>query len=183
MLGFFGEILVIEHDGCFCKVKHWALMAITCLIVATSGPTVSKAQTRRDSLVNPGQSGPQGIVGGPPGPSVGRTQPSFGAPPRIDFVPADPSNLNLPPSRTPQDLPLPLDFDPSHPRPRIPPLKPWIGRWCPRLTGRLGRRAIPRGTRRDPTVPPPSLASEAASHPPPCARATSAPPSKSYSYT
>ena len=55
--------------------------------------------------------------------------------------------------------------------------------WCPRLTGRLGRRAIPRGTRRDPTVPPPSLASEAASHPPPCARATSAPPSKSYSYT
>jgi len=56
-------------------------------------------------------------------------------------------------------------------------------RWCPRLTGRLGRRAIPRGTRRDPTVPPPSLASEAASHPPPCARATSAPPSKSYSYT
>src|SRR5271166_879900 len=55
--------------------------------------------------------------------------------------------------------------------------------WCPRLTGRLGRRAITRGNKRDPTVPPPSLASEAASHPPPCARATSAPPSKSYSYT
>ncbi len=113
--------------GVFSKVKHWALMAITCLIVVTSGPTVSKAQTRRDSLVNPGQSGPQGIVGGPPGPSVGRTQPSFGAPPRIDFVPADPSNLKLPPSRTPQDLPLPLDVDPSRPRPGLPPLKPWIG--------------------------------------------------------
>src|SRR5271166_6671953 len=105
------------------EVKYWAMIAIAYLTIVISGPTVGKAQTRPGSLVNPSQSGPQGIVGGLPGPSVGRTQPSFGGPPRIDFVPADPSNLKLPRSRTPQDLPLPLDLDPTRLRPRIPPLK------------------------------------------------------------
>jgi len=55
----------------FTEVQHWALMAIACLIVVISGPTVGDAQTGRDLLVNPGQSGPQGIIGGQPGPSVG----------------------------------------------------------------------------------------------------------------
>ena len=107
----------------FTAGKHWALTAMAFLIVVLSLPTLSEAQTRRDSLVNPGQSGPQGIVGGQQGPSVGRTQPSFGGPPRIDFAPTDPSNLKLPRSRTPQDLPLPLDLDPTRLRPRIPPHK------------------------------------------------------------
>ena len=79
-------------------------------------------------VVNPGQSGPQGIVGGQPGPSVGRTQPSFGVLPSIDFGPADPSNLKVPRIRTAQDLPLPLDPDPQHPRPGLPALKPFFGK-------------------------------------------------------
>ena len=58
--------------------KYRALSAAVFLLVASLGSTKSKAQTRRDSLVNPGQSGPQGLIGGRPGPSVGRTQPSLG---------------------------------------------------------------------------------------------------------
>jgi len=111
----------------FTAGKHWALTAVAFLIVALSRPTLSEAQTRRDSLVNPSQSGPQGIVGGLPGPSVGRTQPRFGVLPSIDFGPSDPSKLNVPPSRTPRDLPLPLDPDPTR-RPGLPALKPVIGK-------------------------------------------------------
>jgi len=109
------------------EVKYWAMIAIACLTIVISGPTVGKAQTRRDSLVNPGQSGPQGIVGGQPGPSVGRTQPSFGVLPSIDFGPADPSKLKVPLIRTARDLPLPLDPDPQSPRPGLPALKPFFG--------------------------------------------------------
>ena len=112
----------------FTEEKHWALTAMAFLIVVLSRPTVSEAQTRRDSLVNPGQSGPQGIVGGQPGPSVGRTQPSFGILPSIDFGPADPSKLIVPPTRSAQDLPLPLDVDPQNPRPGLPALKPVFGK-------------------------------------------------------
>jgi cobalt-zinc-cadmium efflux system outer membrane protein len=112
----------------FTAGKHWALTAVAFLIVALSRPTLSEAQTRRDSLVNPSQSGPQGIVGGQPGPSVGRTQPSFGVLPSIDFGPADPSNLKVPRSRTAQDLPLPLDPDPQRPRRGLPALKPFFGK-------------------------------------------------------
>jgi len=112
----------------FTEGRHRALTAMAFLIVALSRPTVSEAQTRRDSLVNPGQSGPQGIVGGQPGPSVGRTQPSFGVLPSIDFGPADPSNLKVPRIRTAQDLPLPLDPDPQRPRPGLPALKPFFGK-------------------------------------------------------
>jgi len=112
----------------FTEGKHWALTAIAFLIVVLYVPNVSEAQTRRDSLVNPGQAGPQGIVGGPPGASVGRTQPSFGVLPSIDFGPADPGNLNVPRIRTPQNRPLPLDTDPERPRRGLPPLKPVIGK-------------------------------------------------------
>ena len=103
------------------------MTAVAFLIVALSRPTLSEAQTRRDSLVNPGQSGPQGIVGGLPGPSVGRTQPRFGVLPSIDFGPSDPGRLNVPRSRTPRDLPLPLDPDPTR-RPGLPALKPVFGK-------------------------------------------------------
>jgi outer membrane protein, heavy metal efflux system len=98
------------------------------LLIVFSQPTACEAQTGRDTLVNPGQSGPQGIVGGAPGASVGRTQPKFGVPPSIDFGLADPSNLNGPRIRTPQDRPLPLDPDPERPRPGLPALKPVFGK-------------------------------------------------------
>ena len=126
--GFSGWCSEPRMMSAFTEGKHRALKAAAFLIVVLSEPTVSEAQTRRDSLVNPGQSGPQGIVGGQPGPSVGRTQPSFGVLPSIDFGPADPSNLKVPRTRTAQDLPLPLDPDPQRPRPGLPALKPVFGK-------------------------------------------------------
>jgi len=99
----------------FTEVQHWALMAIACLIVVISGPTVGDAQTGRDLLVNPGQSGPQGIIGGQPGPSVGRTQPKLSVSPRVEFAPADPSRLPLPAPRLERDLPLPIPHEERRP--------------------------------------------------------------------
>jgi cobalt-zinc-cadmium efflux system outer membrane protein len=102
-------------------------MAVVFLIVVILGPTSGEAQTPRDSLVNPGQSGPQGIVGGPPGPSVGRPQPSLAVLPRVEFRPADPSNLALPRPRLVQDLPLPIPPETRRPR-GIPRPKPDVGK-------------------------------------------------------
>jgi outer membrane protein, heavy metal efflux system len=81
------------------------------LLIVFSQSTASDAQTRRDSFVNPGQSGPQGIVGGAPGSSVGRTQPSMGGLPSVQFGPADPLNLVIPRERVARNLPLPLPRD------------------------------------------------------------------------
>jgi cobalt-zinc-cadmium efflux system outer membrane protein len=103
-----------------------ARMAIAFLSIAFSGPGVSEAQTGRESLVNPGQSGPQGIVGGPPGPSVGRTQPSLGGLPSVEFGPADPNRLPLPRTRAERNLPLPIVPDQLRP-PGIPRPRPDIG--------------------------------------------------------
>ena len=88
-----------------------ALSAGAFLFVVSFGPTESEAQTRRDSLVNPGQSGPQGLVGGRPGPSVARTQPSFGEPPSVEFGPADPLNMPIPRERQGRSLSLPVPRD------------------------------------------------------------------------
>jgi outer membrane protein, heavy metal efflux system len=89
-----------------------------------SGPGLLHAQTRRDSFVNPNQTGPQGIVGGPPGPSVGRTQPRFGVLPSIEFGVSDPSKMIVSPGRTPQDIPqaVPLEERPRRGKPRPEPM-------------------------------------------------------------
>ena len=71
------------------RVLSW--LAMVGLVLC--GQSLLHAQTRRDSFVNPGQTGPQGIVGGPPGPSVGRTQPRFGVLPSIEFGVSDPSKM------------------------------------------------------------------------------------------
>jgi cobalt-zinc-cadmium efflux system outer membrane protein len=101
-------------------------IAIGFLIVVALGPRFVDAQNGRETLANPGQSGPQGLVGGVPGPSVGRTQPSRAVPSRIEFGPADPGKLRTPPLRMAQDIPLPLSPD-GRPRRGIPPLQPFSG--------------------------------------------------------
>ena len=103
------------------RVPIWLAM----VGLALSGPRLLHAQTRRDSFVNPGQSGPQGIVGGPPGPSVGRTQPRFGVLPSIDFGVSDPGKMIVSPSRTPQDIPQPVPRE--HPDRQKPLPEPMIG--------------------------------------------------------
>ncbi len=109
-------------------MEERALAATALLAVLLAGSGSARAQAARESLVNPRQSGPQGLVGGQPGPSVGRTQPGFGVLPPVDFGPSDPANLKIPRVRTPRDLPLPLDPDPARPRPGLPALKPVFGK-------------------------------------------------------
>jgi cobalt-zinc-cadmium efflux system outer membrane protein len=102
------------------------LIRLAMVGLALTGPRSLHAQTRRDSFVNPSPTGPQGIVGGPPGPSVGRTQPRFGVLPSIEFGASDPSKMIVPPGRSPQDLPLPVPLD-ERPRRGVPRPEPMIG--------------------------------------------------------
>jgi outer membrane protein, heavy metal efflux system len=112
--GFAGRCHVPSMLSALTAGKPCARTVSAFLLIVFSQPAVSDAQTRRDSFVNPGQSGPQGIVGGPPGSSVGRTQPSFGTLPSVKFGPADPLNMVIPRERAGTNLPLPVpkqDFD------------------------------------------------------------------------
>jgi cobalt-zinc-cadmium efflux system outer membrane protein len=110
-LGCVGRKQVASILSALTTGKRCAGRVLAFLLIVFSQPNASDAQTRRDSFVNPGQSGPQGIVGGAPGSSVGRTQPSLGGMPSVEFGPADPSNLIFPRERLGRNLPLPLPRD------------------------------------------------------------------------
>jgi cobalt-zinc-cadmium efflux system outer membrane protein len=69
---------------------------LSLILVAWVGMGRVAAQSPMETQGPSVSSGPQGIIGGPPGPSPGRTQPRYAVPPAMEFGPTQSQDLTLP---------------------------------------------------------------------------------------
>jgi len=103
---------------------RWIVASLACgicLSVLAPGPQLARAQSPADIQGPSTFSGPQGIIGGRPGPSPGRYQPGMSAPPRTNYGTARTDDVGRP-------APFPESRNALNEAPSDKgDIRPWIG--------------------------------------------------------